>query len=183
VAENTDKADLRCVKTEKALDVAMRSLLEKRNFRKITVNDLCTEALISRATFYAHYTDKYDFLKKRISRVNIQGLTYDKPYEHLEKTINEFFLSNKPVIKNIVNDADKGTLDILFQLILSFLKLTTRSDKPYPNPEQIIFHHICAGGIMNHILWQVENNFPAEVPPMNRYLYKIITKCREIEPE
>jgi len=42
---------------------AVLKLLNRRNFEKITVNDICEEALVSRATFYAHFNDKYDLFK------------------------------------------------------------------------------------------------------------------------
>ena len=183
LAGNKDKIDLRCVKTDKALNIAMYSLLEKRSFRKITVNDICTAAFISRAAFYTHYTDKYDFLASWLTRILPQKVTCDMDYLYIEKIINKFVLENKAIIKNVVNDADEGTLDIMFRIVLSFLNLTGESDKPGSDPEQIIFHNIYVGGIINYIFWQVKNNFPAKVLPMNRHLYNAIKKCRGIEPE
>ena len=182
MAENADKMDLRYIKTEKALDAAIRSLLEKRNFGKITVNDICTSALISRASFYARYTDKYDFLENWLEHTTPKGLTYDMPYEEIEKPINEFVFENKALIKNIVHDADKETQDILLRIVLSFLKVTAGPVRFDSAPEEIIFHSIYAGGLMNYIFWQVKNNFPAAVPPMNELLYKAIEKCHEIRP-
>jgi len=183
VTENIEKSDIRCIKTEKALDIAMSSLLEKRNFRKITVNDICTEALVSRATFYARYTDKYDFLKNWLIHMKPKNLTCNKPYEYIEKTINKLTLENKPIIKNIVNNADPDTREILLQTVISFLNLTPASIESNTDPKQAVFHNIYVGGIVNYIFWQVKNNFPPEVMPMNIYLYKVMEKCREIVPE
>lgn len=56
------KEDLRVKRTKKALTEAFISLLSKKSFEDITVNELCDEAGIRRATFYKHYTDKFDFL-------------------------------------------------------------------------------------------------------------------------
>jgi len=56
---NFKKDDIRIIKTNKALVAAMFLLLENRKFAQITVNDLCEEAQISRATFYTHFRDKY----------------------------------------------------------------------------------------------------------------------------
>ena len=183
VAEDANKMDLRCVKTDMALDIAIRSLLEKRNFGKITVSDICTSALISRAAFYARYTDKYDFLKNWLTHTNFQGLTCDMPYEYLEKVINEFVFKNKAVIKNMVNESDQETQDILFQIVLSFLKSKTHPVKFYADPARVVFHSIYVGGLVSYIFWQAENNFPPTTPPMNKYLYKIIAKYHEIETE
>lgn len=57
-----NKSDLRVIKTERALALAMLKLLETRNFSKITVKDLCGEAMVSRSAFYAHFEDKYALL-------------------------------------------------------------------------------------------------------------------------
>ena len=180
---NPRKEDLRCIKTEKALDIAMFTLLSKRNFRRITVHNICTAALISRATFYAHYTDKYDFLKDWLMRIGPQNLTFYEPYEYIENLINKFMLEHKLIIRNIVNDATKETLDVLHHVVISFLKLKSRVDTIGSDAKYIIFSNIYGGGIMQYILWQMNNNFPANVPLMNRPLYEIIKKCRELEEE
>lgn len=56
------KTDLRVQKTERALTDALSTLLKEKPIEKITVSDLCGEAMIRRATFYSHFRDKYDFL-------------------------------------------------------------------------------------------------------------------------
>ncbi|MDR1061036.1 MAG: TetR/AcrR family transcriptional regulator, partial [Clostridiales bacterium] len=55
VSKNCKKEDLRIVKTQKAITDAMSSLLERRAFGKITVYDICNEAMVSRAAFYFHF--------------------------------------------------------------------------------------------------------------------------------
>lgn len=62
------KTDLRIIKTQKALEDSFLSLVKEKSFETITVNELCDRALIRRATFYKHYTDKYDFLIEFIRR-------------------------------------------------------------------------------------------------------------------
>lgn len=56
------KEDLRVRRTKKALFDAFMKLLSEKPFDEITVNELCDVAGIRRATFYKHYSDKYDFL-------------------------------------------------------------------------------------------------------------------------
>lgn len=56
------KEDLRVRRTKKALFEAFFKLLHEKQFDEITVNELCDVANIRRATFYKHYSDKYDFL-------------------------------------------------------------------------------------------------------------------------
>jgi AcrR family transcriptional regulator len=56
------KEDLRVKKTKKALYDAFMTLLSEKQFEDITVNELCDAAGVRRATFYKHYSDKFDFL-------------------------------------------------------------------------------------------------------------------------
>ena len=66
-----EKTDLRIRKTYKALCDAFVTILEKKRFDDLTVNELCDEATIRRATFYKHFADMISFLflsaKSRIS--------------------------------------------------------------------------------------------------------------------
>ena len=177
---NLLKEDLRYIKTEKALDTAMFSLLSKRNFRRITVHNICSTALISRATFYAHYTDKYDLLKDWLPRVCPDNFDLNESYEYIENIINKFIFEHKVIIKNIVTDASRETLEILRHMIISFFKLKPRTGNIDSDPKYVVFYSIYAGGIIQYILWQVENNFPADVRPMNRYLHEIIKNHQEL---
>lgn len=57
------KLDLRVEKTYRALIQAFEELLTETSFDQLTVNALCDRALVRRATFYKHFTDKYDFFR------------------------------------------------------------------------------------------------------------------------
>ena len=49
--------DIRITKTHMALSKTLMDLLEKKSFQKITVNDICQDAMVSRSTFYMHFED------------------------------------------------------------------------------------------------------------------------------
>lgn len=53
--------DLRIQKTYKALTDTFLELLEEKHLEDITVEELCSRAMIRRATFYKHFADKNDF--------------------------------------------------------------------------------------------------------------------------
>jgi len=59
-------------RTDKAIIQAMVSLLKKKSFEKITVQDILNETPVTRATFYAHYHDKYDVVEKMLDQF-LQG--------------------------------------------------------------------------------------------------------------
>lgn len=49
-------------RTRSMLMNALLRLLERKRFLKITVNDICEEAMVSRSAFYVHFADKYELL-------------------------------------------------------------------------------------------------------------------------
>ena len=56
------KEDLRIVRTRKHLSTTIINMMQAQSLDKISVIDICKEACVNRATFYAHYEDKYHLL-------------------------------------------------------------------------------------------------------------------------
>ncbi|MBB3128173.1 AcrR family transcriptional regulator [Paenibacillus rhizosphaerae] len=57
-----NQQDPRVLRTRQFIKEAFRELLQKKDFDSITINDIAQRATINRATFYAHYEDKYALL-------------------------------------------------------------------------------------------------------------------------
>ena len=55
----TEFVDPRVKRTRELLQQALGKLLETKEFEKISVQDITDEATVNRATFYAHYPDKF----------------------------------------------------------------------------------------------------------------------------
>lgn len=55
------RIDLRTQKTYDALICAFEELLQEKTFENITIRELCEKARTRTATFYNHFSDKYDF--------------------------------------------------------------------------------------------------------------------------
>lgn len=173
---NMRRADLRITKTARALSSALFTLLQGRNFGKITVSDICEEALISRATFYAHFIDKYDFLERWLACFVPQDLNSDLVYDQIEFEVNQFIHRNEAILGNILHNMDNETSNIVDKCILSMLKVPAKNSKGEMDPQYIVQSNIYAGGILRYLLWQIDNKFPAVVQPMNVYLYDVINK-------
>lgn len=58
------KLDLRVKRTNKYIIEAFIRLVEEKGFEQVTVQNIADEAMINRATFYAHYKDKQDLYEK-----------------------------------------------------------------------------------------------------------------------
>jgi AcrR family transcriptional regulator len=55
--------DRRAARTRRALHQALMTLILRRGYEAITVQDIIDEADVGRSTFYAHYTGKEDLLR------------------------------------------------------------------------------------------------------------------------
>ena len=61
-------------RTDRDITNALLSVMERKPFEKITVQDILEEAMINRSTFYQHFTDKYAILERLQDRY-IGGIT------------------------------------------------------------------------------------------------------------
>lgn len=59
--------DLRVLKTHKAIQTAFVDLLYEKEFKDISVQEICDKALINRNTFYKYYSGKSGLAGKMIS--------------------------------------------------------------------------------------------------------------------
>jgi AcrR family transcriptional regulator len=77
-----DPVDPRVRRTHQLLHQALAKLLETKEFSKISVQDVADEATLNRATFYAHYPDKYALLECMVAGrfqdlLDARGITFD----------------------------------------------------------------------------------------------------------
>src|SRR5262245_60027600 len=72
VLEKTVKNDPRARCTRQMLQQAMMELMKEKQFSEISIQDITSRADVNRATFYAHFYDKYD-LVNAIIRSNFQN--------------------------------------------------------------------------------------------------------------
>ncbi len=63
-----EKLDPRVKRTRALIQKAFGELLPEKEFRDITVQDITERAEVNRATFYAHYPDKYALLEENIAQ-------------------------------------------------------------------------------------------------------------------
>ena len=61
--------NVRLRRTQKLLREALVELIEERGFDRLTVGELTSRAMISRAAFYRNYQDKYDLVEQIFDEV------------------------------------------------------------------------------------------------------------------
>lgn len=64
--------DLRVQRTNKLLCDALRDLLCEKSFASIQVTEICERAMVRRATFYKHFSDKYDLFEHMVKEEQLR---------------------------------------------------------------------------------------------------------------
>lgn len=119
------KEDLRITKTKAALTNAFYAMLEEMSLEQITVNDLCENAEVRRATFYKHFNDKGDFIIYLIKDVRerfeadvwsqeSEGCPSKEYYKRYVEALMEYLVQRKEAVKNIVLSSARSTLIEVF---------------------------------------------------------------------
>ncbi len=76
-----NEADPRVIRTRQLLQTALGELLAQKDFRDITVQDIADRATLNRATFYAHFADKYALMEYSVRETFKQALAARLPME------------------------------------------------------------------------------------------------------
>ena len=173
------KEDLRIVKTYKSLTNAMLTLLNRRNFEKITVNDICEEALVSRATFYAHFNNKYDLLRFWMADLAdyFTKDTHNYTHKQMEDIVNNFISENSKIIKHLLDNANIETFSLFQDFFSSIIGVAPEGKEE--DPRNIILSKFCTGGIIDLLFWHVKENISPDTYSVYTYLYKMVKSILE----
>ena len=69
-----EKLDPRVIRTRGLILRSFEDMLAEKNFEAISVQDVTDKAQVNRATFYAHFQDKYALLDYSISQMFLQEI-------------------------------------------------------------------------------------------------------------
>lgn len=175
MAGNFQKEDLRITKTKLALSKSLLLLLGRRSFDRINVNNLCEDAQLSRATFYAHFKDKYDLLQYWLNTLRFELVREGDTYIEMERRVNHFVRDNEKVITNLLKDANGETLDLLYEFMISLLGVTPEANEGgKPSDRYIVLSNFCAGGMVNLLMWQIKNGFPQDLEMINSHFVRML---------
>ncbi len=174
------KQDLRVKKTQQALVTSLITLLKSQPFPKITVNDICTEAMISRSAFYANFEDKYALL--RFSMVIFKQRLVEQseglPFRERIRSVLENMQRDAKILRNVllteldmelmkmVSDSFLGDMQRLFELRAEDLP-------PLPGPFEIVSIYF-SSAITNAIMFWILNSSICSLDEMVDCLIKLL---------
>lgn len=132
ISNSSYLVDMPIDRIKKSLVEALFTLMEVEPFEKISTKNICSEALVSRSTFYQHFEDKYHLLNYAIKKLSVDiqnklvesntelrlSLTLDYVLEH--KLLFKSLYSSKPAV-----EIHEIILGIFYQDIINLVKRRT----------------------------------------------------------
>ncbi|SKA84461.1 transcriptional regulator, TetR family [Caloramator quimbayensis] len=91
----SSKDDRRVKYTKMVLKESFIKLLSKKDITQITIKEICEDADINRATFYAHYNDQYDLMRKIENELLENISAYISEYARKDNHFNDVELIEK----------------------------------------------------------------------------------------
>ena len=185
------KEDARVIRTKAKLFTSFKQLLAEKTFEDITINEICIRSNIRRATFYKHFSDKYDFLAGLVGylRFNFEEkFDFDKVIEeqdltsyYLEylKAIIAFLDANEEIVKLIF---DSNTSASLVEVVIDENYKKTREKleddvkrglKLIASPDTVAI--FLAGGISHTLIKWLKNGKDTSTDTLSQEVISIIS--------
>ncbi|QNU68130.1 TetR/AcrR family transcriptional regulator [Ruminiclostridium herbifermentans] len=140
---NNGKVDRRVKYTKMVLKESLINLLEQKDISQISIKEICEVADINRATFYSHYNDQYDLLRKiedeLLNNINEHIMAFGQKNSEMnaillaEKTF-EYIKENAKLCKLLLSERgdfsfQKKLMMLVYDLIISELTDNTKISK------------------------------------------------------
>ncbi|MDP9579745.1 TetR/AcrR family transcriptional regulator [Priestia megaterium] len=137
MSHSINQNDPRVIRTRQLILDAFVLLLGKKDFTSITVSDITKQATINRATFYAHFSDKYTLLDTLLSdsfmtfilnRVQPQALLTSETFKNLVLSLCDYHeTSSMRCVKNFESVAPFVEKNIKIKLEIFISNLLSNS--------------------------------------------------------
>lgn len=181
--------DRRVARTRATLQHALISLIPKKGYEAVTVEDICDAANVGRSTFYAHYTGKDD-LKRRGLDEHLRALLATRQKEALAAPgdVHDRSLGFSLLLFEHARDhlelyralaggrggevSLSGIREILSDLVRAELTATAATDLPEVAPREFVVQYV-VGAYMAVLTWWLDRGAkppPVEVDRMFRRL-------------
>jgi AcrR family transcriptional regulator len=173
-----DAIDRRIPRTRGMLQHALISLILKKDYETITIQDICDAANVGRSTFYAHYTSKddlkrsgFDHLRKEL--VNRQKTVRAMPGDNKDRSLGfsltmfEHARDHIDLYRALVGGRG-GTIslgnirEILSDLVRSEFAPTLDKNDPDTIPREFAVQYV-VGAYMAVLIWWLDGG--AKLPP------------------
>jgi AcrR family transcriptional regulator len=185
----TGKAlDRRVQRTRQALHEALKALILEKRYDKITVQNIIDRANVSRSTFYAHFLDKEDLLRKGFSmyskqlNARIETERQEGEGEQLFHSLSFFRHFRHAYLQQHLHQAmrEGGGAEVLVEAIRHHLQedIQSRLVQIFPDggPDAIplpLITNFLAGALLSVSRWWLESERPYSPEEINAMFQRL----------
>jgi len=182
------KLDRRSQKTNYAIQEALFSLMQKKQYGRITIQNIIDSANVGRSTFYSHYSTKDELflacIQPMLDVINIDIGKYIESGEAPSQSVLELFEhieQNSRVVKGLIKAENSG---LFFDRIVIhfdnqaqlYLKQKFKGANVAKIPLPILTHHIYMT-LVALVKWWLNNNMPYSSEKMCIIFQELINPC------
>ncbi|MGT2948195.1 TetR/AcrR family transcriptional regulator [Streptococcus devriesei] len=183
--------DVRVFKSKRDIETALIQLTLEKDFHRITIQQICQKALVSRSTFYSHYLDKYDVIEQLAAKTRAQleekfsqkyqaQISADNLQDFLADIYN-FYQENRLTLKALLKTplTGKGNFEESFRQLCQkytnqlFQQENARTDLP---PQ--LLTELFTVNILTLMKWMLDHQPSAEITAfanqMHRFFLRLI---------
>src|SRR4030081_188953 len=170
--------DRRISRSRATLQHALTSLILKKGYEAITIQNICDEANVGRSTFYAHYTSKDDLKRKGFEHLRKELVDRQREAQAASGDVNDRSLSFSLTMFEHARDhidlyraligGRGGTVSlgqirqILSDLVRNEFAATTDKNSADTVPRELVVQYV-VGAFMAVMTWWLDGG--AKLPP------------------
>jgi len=182
--------DRRTLKTRQAIHEAIFSLMQEKQYSKITIQDIIDRANVGRSTFYSHFDTKDELLLSSVDHLFEMLNKYISSYieQNADQPrlipVTEFFehiKENNRIMKGLLKS---DGADLFFDKVQNYWNdkmeryiLSKLPEGTEPNiPVSVLANHITST-LVNLLKWWVKNKMSYTPKQMDLYFQELINPC------
>ena len=175
--------DRRQRKTRAAIFTAFRSLLSRKRYEQITVQDILDEADVGRSTFYAHFETKDMLLEAMCNEIFdhiFEGslCDYREHGDNLESKLSHIlwhlYQQQADILAVLSGESSALFLSYFRQRLDAFFSLYLE-DFSLDVPRDYLLHHL-VGSFTETVRWSLKNGMKTSPEETARYFLQVMGK-------
>jgi len=179
-------ADRRVKYTKMVLRESLIKLLRDKPISRITIKELCEHADINRATFYTHYADQFDLLKKIedefIADITsyLDNFALDKDETSMMQMIYkmfEYINNNRELCRVLLgNNVDTDFQAVIMQIVSERIVLEWKKKKSVDGPTVDYIYTFAATGSIGIVRKWLFDEKPKPTKEMAVFVTRLVNK-------
>ncbi len=165
--------------TKECIFTALLILMEKKNFKEISITEITKKAGVSRMAFYRNYNSMEDIIKSYLDELfedySSHLLNHEKPYDY--ESIRLFFSYFRKHEKLITNLANSNLTSLILDSAIVFLHSFSKNivcEKEYSPEKEKYNIEFLAGGFYKVLMEWAKSGLKESDEEMAEIVYELV---------